>query len=105
MLSVLEESCVSHDFPSYACTDEAVSYSADVNPIIRTKCAISGCHNGDNGDNRDWTNFSLFQSKNDVVKSRVVSRVMPPPNSPAGQLSQEEISTIACWADQGAKNN
>lgn len=105
MLSFLEESCVSHDFPSYTCSDPAVSYSSDIDPIIMAKCAISGCHNGDNGDNKNWTDFSLFQSKSDLVRFRVTNRIMPPPNSPAGPLNQEEINAIACWADQGAQNN
>lgn len=105
LLFLCLESCVSHDFPTYTCTDPDISYSSEVNDIVITKCAISGCHNGDNGDDKNWTDFSLFQSKSNIVKSRVTNRVMPPPDSPAGPLSQEEINTIACWVDQGAKKN
>ena len=107
MVLIIIDSCVSHDFPEYTCTNEAVSYALDVDPIVDTKCAITGCHNGDNGAEKNWTDFSLFQSKAEsgIVKFRVTNRIMPPADSPAGPLTQEEINTIACWADQGAQNN
>jgi hypothetical protein len=104
---LLQESCVKHEFPAYTCPDEPVSYAADVHDIVSMKCAISGCHNGDNGADRNWTNFSLFQEKarNGEVKRRVVNRVMPPEDSDAGPLTADEIAKIACWTDQGAPNN
>lgn len=97
-------SCVSHDFPQYTCTDTYL-FSEDVKPIIETKCAISGCHNGDLGQDLNWTNFQNFhrRAESGLVKFRVTHRIMPPSYSPAGPLSQEEINAIACWTDQGAK--
>jgi len=105
VLFVIQQSCVSHDFPSYTCPDEALSYAADIAPIVSTKCAIKDCHNGDNGAERNWTDFSLFQGKSEKVRSYVIHRVMPLSISAAGPLSQEEINKIACWVDQGAQNN
>jgi hypothetical protein len=70
-----------------------------------TKCAISGCHNGDNGASRNWTEFDKFQQHASTVKRYVVDHIMPPSGSPAGPLTQEQINTISCWVDQGAKNN
>lgn len=100
------DSCVSHDFPEYECTD-TFSFSEDVQPIIETKCAISGCHNGDLGQDFNWTNFQTFHQRaaSGLVKFRVTHRIMPPSNSSAGPLSQEQINAIACWTDQGAPNN
>lgn len=100
------ESCVYHDFPKYECTD-SYGYAEDVRPIIETKCAISGCHNGDMGADLNWTDFDEFHERaaSGLVKFRVTHRIMPPSNSAAGPLTQEQINIIACWTDQGALNN
>ena len=82
-----------------------VSFSASIQNIITTKCAISGCHNGDNGANRNWTVFSNVQRNAANIKSRTSSGSMPPSNSAAGGLSQTQIDLIACWVDDGAKDN
>jgi hypothetical protein len=106
-LVFLEPSCANHEFPSYTCLPEPVSYDAVVKPIIMTKCAITDCHNGDNGADKNWTDFALFQENaiNGMVKYNVTHRVMPPAESTAGPLSQEQINAIACWVDQGSQNN
>ena len=99
-------SCVYHDFPQYVC-DEEMSFAEDVKPILSMKCAISGCHNGDMGPDLNWTNFEQFSKRvqSGLVKYRVTHRIMPPSFSPEGPLTQEQINTIACWADQGGLNN
>lgn len=98
--------CVSHDFPQYVC-EEAVTFANDIRPIIETKCAISGCHNGDLGSDLNWNNLNEFQerAKSGEVKFRVTNGLMPPSKSPAGQLSPEQINAIVCWSDQGALAN
>jgi len=98
--------CVSHDFPEYEC-DDAYSFSDDIRPIIETKCAVSGCHNGDRGEDLNWNNFDQFhkRAESGLVKFRVTHGIMPPSNSPAGPLTREQINAIACWSDQGARNN
>jgi hypothetical protein len=100
-------SCVDHNFPSYVCPDTEVSYLEDVKPIIESKCAISGCHNGSLGAERNWSDFATFQqnAKNGNVKNYVINRIMPPASSPNGPLSQDEINAIACWVDDEAPNN
>lgn len=103
----VQVSCVDHDFPSYTCPDSDVSYLEDVKPIIESKCAISGCHNGSNGQERNWLVFETLRvnALEGNVKSYVINRIMPPAGSPAGPLSQDQINTIACWIDNGAPNN
>ena len=105
VLGVLD-SCVYHDFPEYVCDDQ-YTFSEDIQPIIQTKCAVSGCHNGDMGPDLNWTDFDEFHKRasSGLVKYRVTHRIMPPAESPAGALTQEQINAIACWADQGALNN
>lgn len=100
---LIAESCVNHDFPQYTCGPDPVSYSEDVNAIVMNRCAVSGCHNGDNGDDKNWTDFSLFQSKSETARAYVIDRIMPPDG--ATPLTQEEVNTIACWVDQGSQNN
>lgn len=98
--------CVSHDFPEYVCAD-AYTFAADIKPIIETKCAISGCHNGDMGPDLNWNDFDQFHQRaaSGLVKYRVTHGIMPPSRSAEGPLSQEQITAIACWTDQGALNN
>jgi hypothetical protein len=109
-LAFLEESCVSHEFPSYTCSSEPVSFTTDITTIIETRCALSGCHNGDGnpdgpGADKNWNDFSLFQenARNGLVRTYVLNRIMPP--SSAEPLTQEQINDIACWIDQGAEDN
>lgn len=78
-----------------------VSFSTQIQPIIDTKCAISGCHNGDNGAERNWTVFSNVKANAGNIKTRTENRTMPL----TGSLSQEQIDLIACWVDEGAQNN
>ncbi len=108
MLAVmlLQESCVSHDFASFTCPEEEVSYAQDVHPIVMSKCAVSGCH-GSDPNLPDWTDFGTFQegAQSGNVRNYVLNRIMPPAESPAGPLSQDEINKIVCWANQGAPNN
>lgn len=82
-----------------------VSFSVSIQNIITSKCAISGCHNGDNGSNRNWTVFTNVQNSAANIKSRTNAGTMPPSNSSAGALSQDQIDLIACWVDDGALNN
>ncbi len=100
-------SCADHNFPSYVCPDNEVSYLEDVKPIVEAKCGITGCHNGSLGAERNWLDFGAFQAKaqNGNVKNYVINRIMPPAHSPNGGLSQDQINAIACWVDEGAPNN
>lgn len=106
LLLLLDLSCVSHDFPSYTCTGDPVSYDSDVHAIVMNKCAVEGCH-GSDPNLPDWTDFTTFQNeaRSGDVKEYVINRIMPPAESPEGPLSQEQVALIACWVDQGAEDN
>jgi hypothetical protein len=105
-LTVVIESCVSHELTEPTCTT-VVSYSGQIHGIVESKCAITGCHNGDNGADINWSDFAKFQQRalSGEVKRRVVEHTMPPAESPGGPLTEEQIETIACWADQGSLQN
>lgn len=109
LMVLLTAACVNHDFPSYTCTNDAVSFTADVRPIIVSKCALSGCHDGGSplGPDYNWNDFDKIhlRAESGILKFNVTNRIMPPDNSPQGPLSQDQINIIACWVDQGAQNN
>ncbi len=73
---------------------------ATIKNIIDLNCAISGCHNGDNGASRNWTLFENVKENATNIRARTSNRTMPP----AGNLSQEQIDLIACWVGEGANN-
>lgn len=81
--------------------DTGVSFESQIKPIINTKCAITGCHNGDNGSNRNWTIFSNVKANAGNIKTLTGNRSMPQ----TGSLTQDQIDLIACWVDDGAKEN
>lgn len=79
-----------------------VSLSGDIMPLLQAQCTFSGCHNGDNGSSRNWTQKDNVIEKALGIKARTASGSMP--RSP-GVLTQDEIDLIACWVDDGAKDN
>ncbi len=80
------------------------SWSSDIKPIIDTNCAISGCHNGDDSSIPNWTMFTNVQNQAEDIKMKTGDRSMPEPSSGL-TLTDEQIELIACWVDDGAKNN
>jgi hypothetical protein len=102
-------SCVDHNLEEPEideCGANVVSFADDIGPIIDTSCAIPGCHNGDNGAERNWTIFGNFQSKRASVRDRVTRPVGVPGHMPlVGALTPDEIQLIVCWVDQGGENN
>jgi hypothetical protein len=81
-----------------------VSFAADIAPILQANCIKSGCHNGDNGADRNWSVFSNVQSNAQNIKTRTGNKSMPKDIAPTG-LPQAQIDLIACWVDSGALNN
>jgi len=82
--------------------DENTSFAVNVNPIIQTNCAISGCHAaGSTNGPGALTTYSQIKNVAVQIKSAVVSRFMPM----NGSLTASQIQTISCWVDAGAPNN
>jgi hypothetical protein len=102
-------SCVNHDIERVVvspCDELDVSFVTHLKPIITTNCAVTGCHNGDNGADRNWTIFSNFQAKALEVKRRVSLPISNGDHMPmGGVISDDEIKLLVCWVDQGAKDN
>lgn len=80
-----------------------ISYSGTIKSILDTNCNTSSCHNGDLGASRDWRTYATVKNGAGSIKSRTANKSMPPGGSKA--LTQEQISQIACWVDDGALDN
>ncbi|HEY5748341.1 MAG TPA: c-type cytochrome [Chryseolinea sp.] len=78
-----------------------VSWSADIKPILSTNCAISGCHVS-GSQSPDLSDLGSVMNNASLIKARTGSRAMPPDGR---SISQEQIDKIACWVDDGVKNN
>jgi hypothetical protein len=81
-----------------------VSFANDIAPILQANCIKSGCHNGDNGADRNWSVFANVKSNAQNIKTKTGNKSMPADIAPTG-LPQAQIDLIACWVDSGALNN
>ena len=86
------------------CVAEGVSFASDIEPIINTSCAISGCHvQGGNG-NGVYDNYDNVKAKvdNGSLQQRILIDQNHPPN---GRLSTCQLIFIEAWVKAGAPNN
>lgn len=75
------------------------SFNDDILPMIKTHCAVSGCHNGiTRTDLRKYSNAQKYASQ---IKSLTRSREMPFDGAP---LTQSQIDLFSCWVDDGAED-
>lgn len=82
--------------------DTGVSFASEIAPILNASCNFSSCHGAGNGS-RSFTSYSNVAAKAAFIKLRTGNLSMPPPGS--ADLTAAEIQRIACWVDDGAKNN
>ncbi|MBD0333275.1 MAG: hypothetical protein ICV66_11525 [Chitinophagaceae bacterium] len=78
-----------------------------VRSIIRTNCAISGCHTGSNAQNGiNFSNDCVIVSQKARIKVRAVdgagtpTQMPPPPNPP---LSTSDRTAITNWINAGGR--
>lgn len=78
----------------------ATSWSTEVLPIIKTSCAVNGCHDG-----KTRTDYRIYDNaKREAAQIKKLTRDKSMPfDGPA--LSQTQIDLISCWVDDGAVNN
>lgn len=85
------------------CSGVPSSFSANVNPIIQSTCAInSGCHGSGspNGPGELLTYTQIFNARI-TIKSSVANGTMPK----NGTLTTAQKNSIICWVDAGGPNN
>lgn len=86
-----------------SCNGVNAAFTADVFPIIQSKCATnSGCH-GDGSFNGPGalTTFTKIKNAADRIKSAVNAGRMPL----GGSLTATELKKLNCWIDSGSPNN
>ncbi len=94
-------------YPNSFCDTTNVTYAVTIEPIVRTKCAIPGCHVAGGGGNGDFTVFTNVIAKvNDgrflaSVRREAGVRAMPE----SGPLPLCEVQKIEIWIANGALNN
>ena len=78
------------------------TFSTNAAPVFQAKCALSGCHGSgsSNGPGELTTYQQIFNARNDI-RNAVITRLMPQ----GGSLTNEQLSSIVCWIDNGAPNN
>ena len=85
--------------------DSTASYNyADVQPILSTNCATSGCHAAGNGAGRQpLSTFNEVKTciESFTLKTRVENGSMPP----GGSLSATDKNKLIDWINQGYPEN
>lgn len=76
------------------------SYATDIEPVIMSSCAVTGCHDGSTAQ-PDFRSLATVQANAADIKSFTQTGFMPR----NGTLTDQEIALIACWVDDGALDN
>lgn len=85
------------------CATISAKFSTDVNPLIQSKCATSGCHDAASASGGSvLVTYTQIAAQTARINQRcVIDKTMPT----SGPLSSAEIAKIKCWIDSGAPNN
>lgn len=96
------------------CSADSVYFSNDIQPLIVSSCAQSGCHNA--SSHREgvildtYTNIRKYVISGDPSNSSLYrymvrtdgDRMPPPPSAP---MTSAQTNLVKRWISQGAKNN
>ncbi len=99
------------------CDPDTVYFKNDILPLLQSSCGTMGCHDaGTATEGIILTDYENIINTGDVepfdaessdiyeviTETDTDKRMPPPPNNP---LSQEQITMVATWINQGALNN
>jgi hypothetical protein len=92
-------------YPLSFCDTTAVTWTADIAPLINTNCATPGCHgNGTVAPNLTGYTAVKAQADNGRLRARAIDGV--PSFMPAsGKLPACDIAALDRWLRAGAPNN
>ena len=85
-------------------SNTGVSYETQIKPILQANCIKSTCHDGSSAL-PNWSNLSTVQANAQNIKLRTGNGSMPADQVATGGLPQNLRDLIACWVDDGAKDN
>ncbi len=85
------------------CATISAKFSTDVNPLIKSKCATSGCHDAASASGGSvLVTYAQIAAQTARINQRcVIDKTMPS----SGPLSAAEIAIVKCWIESGAPNN
>ena len=88
--------------PLPACATTPASFSADIFPLVTTKCAIPACHDASGQGGQVFQSYNQISSAKDRIHLRaIVQKTMPA----SGFLTTAEYNSLKCWLESGAPNN
>lgn len=98
-----KEELLYHQTGAVDCTTISAKFSTDVAPIIKSKCATSGCHDaaGSAGGTVLETYTQIAGMSGRINQRALIDKTMPP----SGALSAAEIAALTCWINSGTPNN
>jgi len=107
-LSVFSTSCTADKLepipePEF-CDTLVTSYQLNIQPIVETYCAYSGCHDGSSPGVFLTYEGMLSNLDNGKITERALnSRDMPPTYANEGftELPEAEFDKLSCWIEQG----
>lgn len=103
MSSCGDENNMMGDMEPEECTDNP-RFTADVEMIINSNCAYSGCHVAGTGL-PVLTSYDdvKVQIENGRFEDRVLVRQNMPPGNATGptELSETDLHILSCWIEQG----
>lgn len=111
--TVFVAACTSDVLPEpteLPCDDVMATYVTDIQPIVETSCAYSGCHLGTAPGIYTSYEGLLPQLEAGSFRERVITMQadenlgMPPNYAPTDRpqdLTAEELKLIECWLDAG----
>jgi hypothetical protein len=80
-------------------------FNPEIQTIIASKCAVSGCHVSGSpfGNFSNYDGIKTEVNKGTFENNVFIYKIMPP--SVKEQLTAEELQKIKCWFDNGAPND
>lgn len=99
-----EDELYEYYYRAHQCQTDSLSYSADIEPIVRGHCATTGCHVAGGSGNGIFENYAGVKTKvdNGSLLTRIsVTKDMPP----SGPLNSCQVSQIEAWILAGAPQN
>lgn len=81
----------------------SASFASDIEPIIQSRCATSGCHVAGGSAPFTLNGYDEISARAIRIAVRSQAGTMPPSGSPG--LSQLQVDLISAWVDAGAENN
>lgn len=92
---------------------QPVCFETEILPVFQSNCTQSGCHNSiDQEEGYDFSTYESIISKGikpgDYKNSKVYQAISQPfgeimPPKPYDRLSDEQLTSIALWIEQGAR--